>query len=113
MIYMHHSCGYIQQIIPDLVEIGVDAINPMMVKNDIDYVLENYGDKITVVGGLDNQFMESPGTTEEEIRNEIRTRMDRYVNKGRYLPFIIPNNKRVFDIYIDEVIKYGRQIKVD
>ena len=25
MLYIHHSCGYIKQIIPDLVEIGVDA----------------------------------------------------------------------------------------
>ena len=112
MIYMHHSCGYIQQIIPDLVEIGVDAINPMMVTNDIDYVLENYGDKITVVGGLDNQLMESPGTTEDEIRAEIRFRMDCYVNKGRYLPFIIPNNEKVFNIYMDEVTTYGRKINV-
>ena len=88
MIYMHHSCGFIQQIIPDLVEIGVDAINPMMVKNDIDYVMDHFGDKITVVGGLDNQFMERPGTTEEEIRVEVRSKMDRYVNRGRYIPFI-------------------------
>ncbi|MEI3340670.1 MAG: hypothetical protein V8R80_12690 [Eubacterium sp.] len=69
-------------------EIGVDAINPMMVKNDIDYVMDHYGDKITVVGGLDNQFMERPGTTEEEIRVEVRSKMDRYVNRGRYIPFL-------------------------
>lgn len=110
MIYMHHSCGYIQQIIPDLVEIGVDAINPMMVNNDIDFVMENYGDKITIVGGLDNQMMERPGTTEEEIRKEIRQKMDKYVNKGRYLPFYIPTSEEVFAIYVDEVTKYGKEI---
>ena len=112
MIYMHHSCGFIQQIIPDLVEIGVDAINPMMVKNDIDYIMENYGDKITVVGALDNQFMERPGTTEEEIRAEVRSKMDKYVNKGRYIPFIIPNSERVLGIYADEVTKYGMEIEI-
>lgn len=36
MLYIHHSCGYIKQIIPDLVEIGVDAIEPMMPQNDLD-----------------------------------------------------------------------------
>ena len=110
MIYMHHSCGYIQQIIPDLVEIGVDAINPMMVMNDIDYILENYGDKITVVGGIDNQFIDTPGTTEEQIRAEIRSRIDRYANKGRYIPFVIPNDVQKFEIFKDEASKYGREI---
>lgn len=113
MVYVHHSCGYIQQIIPDLVEIGVDAINPMNVSNDVDYVLENFGDEITVVGGLDNQFMETPGTAEEEIRAEVRARMDRYAKKGRYMPMIIPNSERVFDIYVDEANTYGRQFQVN
>ncbi len=113
MIYVHHSCGYIQQIIPDLVEIGVDAINPMNVTNDVDYVMENFGHKITVVGGLDNQFMETPGRTEEEIRVEVRARMDRYIPKGRYMPMIIPNSERVFGIYMDEANKYGRQFRVN
>lgn len=31
------------------------------VSNDVDYVMDNFGDKITVVGALDNQFMETPG----------------------------------------------------
>lgn len=112
MLYMHHSCGFIQQIIPDLVEIGVDAINPVMVKNDVDYIMENFGDKITIVGGLDNQFMERPGTTEEEIRQEVRTKMDKYVNAGRYIPFIIPNSERVLGIYADEVIKHGKEMEI-
>lgn len=112
MLYMHHSCGYIQQIIPDLVEIGVDAINPVMVQNDVDYILENYGDKITVVGGLDNQLMETPGTTAEEIQTEIRTRMDRYMNRGRYIPYFVPNNQRVYGIYSDVVNSYGREINI-
>ena len=112
MIYMHHSCGYIQQIIPDLVEVGVDCINPMMVSNDIDYVLENYGDKITVVGGMNNQMMEMPDSTPEQIVGEVHRAMDAYVNKGRYLPFIIPNNEAKFGIYVGAVNEYGRQIEV-
>ncbi len=112
MIYMHHSCGFIQQILPDLVEIGVDAINPMMVKNDIDFVMEHYGNQITIVGGLDNQMMELPGTSEEAIRREVREKMDRYVNKGRYIPFIIPNSEHVLEIYADEVNTYGRKIRL-
>lgn len=111
MIYMHHSCGYITQIIPDLVEIGVDCINPMMVKNDIDGIMEQYGDKITVMGGVDNQPMEIAGTP-EAVTKAVREAMDKYVNKGRYLPFIIPIKQETFGMYMEAVNEYGRQIEV-
>lgn len=111
MIYMHHSCGYITQIIPDLVEIGVDCINPMMVKNDIDGIMEQYGDKITVMGGVDSQTMEILATP-EDTKRIVREAMDKYVNKGRYLPFIIPIRQETFGMYMEAVNEYGRQIEV-
>lgn len=111
MIYMHHSCGYITQIIPDLVEIGVDCINPMMVKNDIDSIMEQYGDKITVMGGVDSQTMEILANP-EDTKRIVREAMDKYVNKGRYLPFIIPIRQETFGMYMEAVNEYGRQIEV-
>ncbi len=108
MLYEHHSCGYIQQIIPDLVEIGVDCINPVMVSNDIDYILENYGDKITIKGGIDNQKIEMPGVTDDVIRQEVHEAMDKYVNKGRYIPAYIPTNAHCFEVFNAEVEAYGK-----
>lgn len=110
MIYIHHSCGYIKQILPDLIEIGVDAINPMMLANDIDDCLEKYGDKITIMGGLNNQMMDHPDSTEEDIRAEIRRAMDAYAKKGRYIPYYIPSVEKKWFIYMDEVNKYGATI---
>ena len=108
MLYEHHSCGYIQQIIPDLVEIGVDCLNPVMIANDVDYILENFGDKITVKGGIDNQKIEVPGTPDEVIRQEVRDAMDKYAKKGRYIPYYIPTNEHNWSVFCDEVEKYGK-----
>lgn len=110
MIYIHHSCGYIKQILPDLIEIGVDAIEPMMINNDMADCLEKYGDKITLMGGLDSQMMDGPGATEEDIRAEVRRAMDAYVGKGRYIPYYIPAVEKVWLIYMDETNKYGATI---
>lgn len=109
-IYMHHSCGYIKQIIPDLVEIGIDAIEPMMVKNDMAECLEKYGDKITFCGGIDNRIIDREDSTEEEIRAEVRRAMDAYVGKGRYIPYYIPAMENKWFVYMDEVNRYGREI---
>lgn len=110
MIYIHHSCGYIKQIIPDLIEIGVDVLEPVMPKNDVAELLEQYGDKMTFMGGLNGQLIDMPETTEEEVRAEVRRAMDAYVGKGRYIPYYIPTVESKWLIYMDEVNKYGATI---
>ena len=89
----------------------MDCINPMMVKNDIDGIMEQYGDKITVMGGVDSQTMEILATP-EDTKRIVREAMDKYVNKGRYLPFIIPIRQETFGMYMEAVNEYGRQIEV-
>lgn len=109
-LYVHHSCGYIAQIIPDLVEIGVDAIEPMMVENPLEEILEQYGDKITIMGGINNRVIDAPDATEESIRAEVRRAMDAYSDKGRYLPYYIPAREKNWLIYMDEASRYGATI---
>ncbi len=110
-IYVHHSCGYIKQIIPDLIEIGVDVLEPLMVENDVADVLDKYGDKITIMGGLNNRVIDSPEATPDSIRQEVREKMDAYCNLGkRYIPYYIPAIKDNWLVYMDEVNKYGATI---
>jgi len=54
-IYAHlHSCGNIMTLIDDLVDIGIDALNPIEVKAGMDpFILkEKYGDKLVLHGGI-------------------------------------------------------------
>lgn len=106
-LYIHHSCGYITQIVPDLAEIGVDAIEPVMMQNNVDQILDQYGDKITVMGGIDNQMIDIPESTEDQIRAEVRRAMDAYGHRGRYIPFYIATREDKRQIFMDEVRRYG------
>lgn len=57
-VYMHHSCGAIFDIIPDLIEIGVKILNPIQpaaAGMDPERLKSAYGDKIVFHGGLDTQ----------------------------------------------------------
>ena len=110
MLYIHHSCGYIKQIIPDLVEIGVDAIEPMMPQNDLDEQLEKYGDKMTFMGGIDNRLIDREESTPEEIVAEVRRAMDAFAHKGRYIPYYIQSMEKKWFIYMDAVREYGQTI---
>lgn len=49
-----HSCGDIMKFVPDLVEIGIDALNPLEVKAGMDAIAlkRDYGDKLVLHGGI-------------------------------------------------------------
>jgi uroporphyrinogen decarboxylase len=50
-----HSCGYIDPLIPGMVEAGMDALQVMEVKAGMDSrkVKKEFGDKIALIGGMD------------------------------------------------------------
>jgi uroporphyrinogen decarboxylase len=50
-----HSCGYVEPLVPGLIEAGMDCLQAMEVKAGMDLVKlhRNFGDKIAFYGGLD------------------------------------------------------------
>ena len=55
-LVFQHSCGHIGEIVPDLIEIGLDVLDPCQpAANDIFEWKRQYGDKLTFMGGLDTQ----------------------------------------------------------
>ena len=47
VIFELHSCGHIELLIDGIVECGIDMWRPQPM-NDIEYLLENYGDKLKI-----------------------------------------------------------------
>lgn len=68
-----HSCGDIRPFVPELVEIGVDALNPLEVKAGMDPVLlkQQYGDKLVFHGGINAVLYTDMEALEEEMRRVI------------------------------------------
>lgn len=66
-----HSDGFIEDIYPDLIEIGVDAVNSQLFCMDMERVGRDYGGKIAFNGELDRQHI-LPFGTEDEVRAAVR-----------------------------------------
>ena len=61
-----HSCGHIGELVPDLIEIGVDVLDPCQpASNDIFHWKREYGEYLSFMGGLDTQGYLTFGTPEE------------------------------------------------
>lgn len=77
---MLHSCGSISKIIPDLIDIGVDALHPLQAKAagmSAAELSREYGNDILFVGGVDTQAL-LPFSTPEQIRDEVRKLKDTF-----------------------------------
>jgi uroporphyrinogen decarboxylase len=66
-----HSDGHIVEIIPDLIEIGVDALNAQLFCMDIEELGRRFKGKITFWGEIDRQFV-LPFGTPSDVRNAVR-----------------------------------------
>jgi uroporphyrinogen-III decarboxylase len=65
-----HSCGSIEPIIPSLIEMGVNVLNPVQPEAmDIAKLKANYGRKITFWGAVSTQDL-LPNGTPEQVRTE-------------------------------------------
>ena len=72
VIYEHHNCGCFAPIIDDMIELGIGATNLVHPVNNIAWLKENYGDKMTLVGGFDAQKYCAPDATEEAILADMK-----------------------------------------
>ena len=66
-----HSDGFIEPIFPDLIEIGVAAVNSQLFCMDMETIGQSYAGKITFWGELDRQHI-LPYGTEAEVRESVR-----------------------------------------
>jgi len=66
-----HSDGSITKIIRDLMELGVNVLNPQLPVMDLDWLSKELKGKVAVRGGLDRQNV-LPFGTPEEVRRHVR-----------------------------------------
>ena len=67
-----HSCGNIEKVIPSLIEMGLDVLNPVQPEAmDLATLEREYGDKMTFWGGISTQ-QALPFGTPEEVKQETR-----------------------------------------
>ena len=65
-LVFQHSCGRIDAIVSDLIEIGLDVLDPCQpAANDIFEWKRRYGDRLSFMGGLDTQNYLTFGTPDE------------------------------------------------
>ena len=83
-----HSCGAIREYIPDLVEIGVDALNPVQIQaRDMDSarLKKDFGGKMSFWGGGANPNAIMSRGTPDDVRREVKKRVADFAPGGGFV----------------------------
>jgi len=110
-----HSCGKIEDILPDICDMGADIWNPCQPCNDLYMLKQKYGDTICFAGGVDSQFvLADPNKTPDDVRNEVIKRINEMaLPDGGYITAPshgVPYDKDKLAAMESAAVNYGREI---
>lgn len=89
-----HSDGAILPILPDLIEVGVDIINPVQVSakgmGDTAFLKKEFGSSLVFWGGIDTQHI-LPFGNPADVEDEVHRRIDDLAPGGGYVVASVHN----------------------
>ena len=89
---LHHSCGSCFDLLPHLIDIGVDVLNPVQVsaaKMDPVNLKKTFGKELCFWGGVDTQTV-LENYTPEQVDAEVKRVMEIFGEDGGY--FVAPSH---------------------
>jgi len=97
-----HSCGNIEKVIPSLVEMGMDVLNPVQPEAmDIAALKEKFGARLSFWGGISTQ-QALPFGTPDEVKREARRVRDIMGRNGGYI--LSPSQEIQGDVPAENVL---------
>lgn len=90
VLFDMHSCGKIDRIVEDIIEMGVDILDPVQPVNDLALWAKKYNRQVVFMGGIDAQHVvDKAGVTDAELKAEVESKIDLLATNGYYIPFIV------------------------
>ena len=76
VLIFYHSCGHVTELIPQLIEAGIDVLDPVQPEcMDFRKIHETYGDKLSFHGSIGTQSV-MPFGTPEDVRRKVFENLD-------------------------------------
>ena len=108
---IYHTDGLLNDCMPLLLEAGIRGINPIEIKagNDFFRIVDTYGDRIVITGGIDARVMCTNDTTaiEREIRQKLlHAKRKKYIyHSDHSIPYDVTLD--TYRFVIQKVKEYG------
>jgi hypothetical protein len=115
VLIMHHADSFLEYIVEDMVEIGIDIWQGVLPQNDIPKIQKQLAGRMTLMGGIDAAIVDLPGASEDSIRAEVRRSCVTYGPGGGFFPSLtygLPGSihPNVDPIITDEIARYNLEV---
>ncbi|MBQ9979924.1 MAG: uroporphyrinogen decarboxylase (URO-D) [Oscillospiraceae bacterium] len=113
VIIVHHSDSFLEPIVEDMVELGIDVWQGVLPTNDIPRLIKQLDGRMVLMGGIDS-IVDREDATEEEIRAEARRACEEYSGAGHFIPCLTYGSPasvypHVYDILSDEIDRFNKE----
>jgi uroporphyrinogen-III decarboxylase len=71
-IILHHSDSYAANLVPYMIEMGIDVFQGCTTTNNVPELVKKYGGQISFMGDIDNGVVDKEDWTPELIEKEVR-----------------------------------------
>ncbi|MBE6614081.1 MAG: hypothetical protein E7631_02070 [Ruminococcaceae bacterium] len=106
LLIFYHSCGHVTELIPQLIEAGVEVLNPVQPEcMDFAKIHAEYGDRLSFHGTIGTQSV-MPFGTPEEVRKKVFENLDIAGKKGGL--YACPTHMLEPEVPLENVIAYIR-----
>jgi hypothetical protein len=115
VIVLHHADCYLEPIVAEMAEIGVDVWQGALMTNNIPALQEQLAGRLTLMGGMDTAALDRPAP-ENEIRAATRASCALYGPGGHFIPgntYGAPNSMihpEVEAIVSDAIAEYNEDV---
>ncbi len=115
VIVMHHSDSFLEPIVEDMVDLGIDIWQGTLPQNDIVRLQKELDGRMVLMGGIDAGVVDRAASTEEEIRANTRKACETYGPNGHFIPCITYGGPgclfpHVDPIIDDEIDRYNKEV---
>ena len=84
-IIVHHSDSYAANLVPHMIEIGIDVFQGCLTQNNVPELVKKYGGQISFMGDINNNIVDIEDWTPELIEREVE-RACRTCGKHYFIP---------------------------
>ena len=106
-----HTCGSILKLLPDLLDAGVEILNPVQVSAqnmDTHHLKSEFGERLSFWGAIDTQHILPKGTV-DEVKEEVQKRISDLAPNGGYI--VAPVHNVQADVPAENVIAMYRSAR--
>lgn len=111
-LVVHHNDAYSANLVPDMIEMGIDIWQGPTPTNDIPKLIEEFGGDITFMGEIETKLLDVPDWTPEMVREEVE-RACRKCGKHSFIPCLtsggsMSSHPGVYDAVNEEIDRMSK-----